>query len=124
MIFNTLLIQRVMKKDSTMGNTNRNKKKVMSIFVILMTFNFIVFTLPSSIAGGYFLSELLSTDVGSIILFAIDCLAFTYHGFNIIVLYYLNKKFKKEFKKTFCCIKTSKTTTQTQSGQVYATSSL
>ena len=98
-----------MKKDNgKLSNTNRNKKRTMSIFVIAMTFYFIILTLPSSIAGGFFLSTLLSTDVGSVILFACDCLTFTYHGFNIFVLYFLNKKFKKEFKTVFSCKKSKK----------------
>ena len=95
-----------MKKDnSSLGNTNRNKKRKMSIFVIAMTFYFIILTLPSSIAGGFFLSTLVLTDIGSLILLACDCLSFTYHGSNIFVLYFLNKKFKNEFLTVFPCLK-------------------
>jgi hypothetical protein len=98
-ITNGLLIYRTCKTGTkTSTEQNKSKKKMMTLFIIIMTLFFIILTLPSSIAGGYFLKVLLSTDAGYTVLFFCDCLAFSYHAFNIIVLYFANKQFKRELK--------------------------
>jgi hypothetical protein len=99
-VINSLLIFRTFKSGRHTGMKRvKAKKKMMSVFVIIMTLFFILMTLPSSIAGGYFLRELLSTEIGNTILFLCDCFAFSYHALNIFVLYHANKQFQREFKE-------------------------
>lgn len=99
-IVSLLLTYKLLKNDIG-TSTHRNKKKKMSIFVIALTIDFIAFTLPSSIVGGYFLNDLVSSYIGHTILNACDSLTFSYHSFNILILYIFNKEFKKEIKKMY-----------------------
>ena len=98
-IINTLLIRRVIKKDKTITLTRNTKKRMMNLFVIFMTIYFIVLTLPSSIAGGFFFDELLSTKLGNIILFFCDCLSFSNHAFNIFLLFFVNTRFRRALRQ-------------------------
>ncbi len=70
----------------------------MSITVLISTGLFVIMTLPSAIAGGYYLTELLQTDSGKVILFICDNILFTYHSINLIILMISNKQFWRECK--------------------------
>ena len=111
LVVNALLIHKIMFKngistDTTADRQHRSKRLAASISVIILTFLFIVMTLPDAIATGFYLSELLDTNSGTAVLFAADCLAFSFHGFNSIILLVTNSQFRQEFKSTLrCCRK-------------------
>ena len=98
LITNTLLIARITKTNRKLqySHTINARKNLTSKLVITMTFSFIILTLPASIAGSYFLNELLSSDIGTTILFLCDCLIFSYSAYNIIFLTIANKQFFNE----------------------------
>ena len=51
-----------------------------------------------NLIGGYFLQQLLYTEKGRTILFTLVEIAFTFHASNLLILYFSNKKFAKEFQ--------------------------
>ena len=63
-----------------------------------MTLLFIAFTCPSAIASQYY-NVLVESYNGKIILFAMDCIAFSYHSLNIIILCLSNKQFVRKLRK-------------------------
>ena len=64
-----------------------------------MTSSFIILTLPTTVAGGYFLIDCLSSEGGKTVLFVCDSLAFSYHALNFFVLLIVNKQFTRELRK-------------------------
>ena len=80
------------------SSTNDKKQLYVNVSVILMTILFIVFTCPSAIASQYY-NVLVTSFNGKIILFALDCFAFSYHALNIIILCLSNKQFLRNLKK-------------------------
>ena len=99
-IINFLLINNLRQKQrANMENTNTsvdNKKQLqINLSVIIMTLLFIVFTCPSAIASQYY-NVLVTSFNGNIILFSMDCFAFSYHALNIIILCFTNKQFTRK----------------------------
>ena len=84
-----------------------NKRKSLSITILIITTVFIVFTLPDNIMNAFFLPILFSVDYGYHLLFFCDCLAFTFHGLHFIILIVSNKLFKKELKLMLKSLKLS-----------------
>lgn len=82
-----------------------SKSFSVSVSVAICTLSFVLLTCPSTIAGGYYLGTLLSSESGLTILFICDCLAFSYHSFNFFVFLIFNKKFSKEFILLIKCQK-------------------
>jgi hypothetical protein len=99
-IINLLLIINLRQKQrANMENTNSsvdNKTQLqINLSVIIMTILFIVFTCPSAIASQYY-NVLVTSFNGNIILFSMDCFAFSYHALNIIILCFTNKQFTRK----------------------------
>jgi hypothetical protein len=61
-----------------------------------MTLLFFVFTSPGAIASQYY-NVLVTSFNGKIVLFSMDCFAFSYHALNIIILCLTNKQFLRKF---------------------------
>ena len=105
-IFNLLLLQKLLlahRKNLASRKTPNAiaKKRSMSKTVLFVTSWFILITLPHSITGGYYWENLYGTDYGRLILYVTQSLQFTHHSANFVMLYVVNKKFKKEIKQIF-----------------------
>ena len=101
-INNLLLIHSIRSHHTiTLTNSSKTKQRSLNKTVLLITALFIVLTLPSSIASIYY-DQLIVSSAGFVILIALDSLTFSYHSFNIFVLLYTNKKFKRDFKVFIC----------------------
>ncbi len=87
------------KKSITNLDLRNNKRKEISInlTIILMTILFILFTSPSAICSQFY-GQLISSYNGTIILYVSDCIAFSYHALNIIILCLVNKSFLRRLK--------------------------
>ena len=90
------------KKTMVTIRNSRIKKNQLSInfSVILMTILFIVFTSAGAVCSQFY-DELVLTQNGKIILFASDCLTFSYHGLNIMILCVSNKLFLRRLRESF-----------------------
>ena len=102
-IINVLLIIDLNEqKRSTNVQNSVIKKNQLSInlSVILLTLLFIACTSPSAVCSQFY-DILVRTYTGNIILFASDCLAFSYHALNIIILCFSNKQFLRKLKEAF-----------------------
>ena len=96
-IINSLLIHEIIRLKK---NVNEKKKTIksnsISISVIAFTVVYIVFTGPYAVTGGYFLSTLLQSEPGQVILFSSIALDHSFHGTKFFILLLTNKKFKLE----------------------------
>lgn len=102
---------------ATTTDSKIKKRRQMTITVFLITFLFILMTLPGSfgsiffvqkindynfikkgaiVSGFYFLS-LSQTQIGSAVIILMDDISFSYHAFNFFTLLLTNKKFLSEF---------------------------
>lgn len=100
-IINALLIYFLVKINKVSIAENKaatNRKTRTTKTIIIVTMAFIIFTLPGAICSYYF-SELISLPYGYYILVFFDCVTFSYHGLNSIILYNSNKLYKKEVRK-------------------------
>ena len=99
-----LIIDLRQKSQETNQGTNsaldsRSKRNI-NISIIVITVLFIVFTCTSAIASQYY-NILVRTTNGLIILYAADCVAFSFHALNIIILWSTNKQFVRKSKEAF-----------------------
>ena len=79
------------------------RKKSLTYTVLTITVMFFLLTLADNILNAFFLPIILVEDYGYNLLFFADSLAFTYHGFQFIILLVTNKKFKSEFNLMIKC---------------------
>ncbi|CAF0800937.1 unnamed protein product [Brachionus calyciflorus] len=98
-----LIYTAVISKRRKIGLTNEafKKKFDMTKTILILTIQFIVLTLPSSIVSRFFYVIMIQSRIGKIVLFVCDNFSFSFNSFNIITLYLTNKKFKDELKSTF-----------------------
>lgn len=111
-IANLLLIRKIMSrkvvKMTTMSSTFTNAKSTgkksksdrINKTVIILTLIFVMMTLPLASAS-FFFNQLVLTDYGLFIIVLLDCISFSYHGLNFILMAFSNKIFRKQYKKTF-----------------------
>ena len=99
-LVNSFLIYQTLASRGIISRTQSDKvkRRNASFSVVMVTIAFIVLTLPNAIAGGYFIAQLFSTELGTLILFITDCFAFTFHSFNFVVFLFSNKRFNEEFR--------------------------
>lgn len=76
----------------------KSKNEKMNQTVLLMTFLFVAMTSPIACAS-FFFDELFPTHYGTFIITFLDCVSFSYHGLNFIIMAFSNKMFRKEFVK-------------------------
>ena len=102
-IINIFLIIDLNKKKRLANVENSVIKKnqlSINLSIILMTILFVVFTSPSALSSQFY-NILVTTYTGNVILFASDCLAFSYHALCIIILCLSNKQFLRKLKEAF-----------------------
>jgi hypothetical protein len=106
LIFNILLIFEVRKSRLSISANNNSfalkRKFQMSLTVIILTFSFIIMTLPGAIVSGFFFAIFTFTDEGYFKLILFDSITFSYHAFNFFILLLSNKKFSEAFKSMVC----------------------
>jgi Na+/H+ antiporter NhaC len=84
-------------------DTGAAKKAEMTRTIILITFLYILLTLPGAIIAGYFYNTLIVSDIGSIFIILSSNIQFIYQAFNFFILYFTNKLFAKEVRRLFGC---------------------
>lgn len=112
LIVNFLLVRKIMSRKkihlsiSNVTNEKKSRKNDrINRTVLLLTFLFILMTLPSASAS-FFFTTLVTSDFGLFLIVLFNCISFSYHGFNFIFMAFSNKIFFEEYKKLFkCCIK-------------------
>ena len=85
----------------TTETRSAKRKTQMTRMIIFITFLYIVTSLPSTIITGYLYDNVSSLDVGQMIINLIDGIQFSYPAFNLFILFFSNKLFAEELKRTF-----------------------
>lgn len=101
---NILLVYEVVYKDKQTLHEDFQRKiekrRELTKVIIGLTIPFIICLLPSSIAGGYYYRDIISTEIGLAVLYFLDKILFSYHSMNFFVLIIFNKEFRRNIK--FC----------------------
>ena len=98
--FNILLIYTtLLSKNSKMKESEKvaKKKTKLTISLLVITFCFIVLTLPSTIAWGYLPDYLYSFEYGALVLSTLDDFSFSNHASVFITSFVSNYKFRLVF---------------------------
>ena len=82
------------------SNSNNKKLRSINVTIMVMTFLFILMTLPCAFASFYF-NELIVSDLGYFFIVLSNCISFSYHGLNCVLYYFSNKKFRAQFLAFF-----------------------
>lgn len=81
------------------------RKKMISLSILVVTIGFVVSTTPSAIIMGFFIKDMYMTKTGKLIVWVFDALLFTYHSFKFEIIFIFNYQFNREMN-TFleeCC---------------------
>jgi hypothetical protein len=104
-LVNSLLLYETVFKKKVIQACERqinHERVLITKSILIMTFSFIGFLLPSAIVSGYFYEFLYSTQLGTLVLYILDCITFGYHALNFLVFSFTNKRFNNELKRLFC----------------------
>lgn len=113
MIYKTVYKQKfALKHTSELSN---RKKRQMTISVIILTMLFIIMTLPGAVVSGYFFQVLIKTPMGTIILYLLDNISFSYHGLGFLILYLSNKQISMQVKSLIYRIRNKNLVMDTES---------
>lgn len=98
----TKSVQAVSKTSRSIVESRRVKRKHdMTKTILIITFLFVIVSFPSFLVNCFFLSQVLSLEYGRIIMNLSYAIQYSYPAFNFFILYFSNKKFAREVKKTF-----------------------
>lgn len=87
---------------SSIENRSAKRKTQMTRMIILITFLYIMTSLPNTIVTGYLYNTVVRLDVGQLIINLINGIHFSYPAFNFFILFFSNKLFAEEVKFMFC----------------------
>lgn len=73
------------------------RKKLISLSILVVTCSFVLTTTPSAIIMGFFVQDLYKTKTGKLIVWIFDALLFSYHSFKFEIILIFNYQFNKEF---------------------------
>jgi hypothetical protein len=103
LVLNSLLILKMRSrsliyiKSFSLSNSSsrKSKRNSMNKTVIILTFLFILMTLPSACAS-YFFDQLFVSEHGRFIVALCDAISFSYHGLNFVVYFLTNRRFRRK----------------------------
>lgn len=94
--------QTKIKPALSLSETRSTRKKAkMTRSILIITFLYIFVTLPGTLVTGFFFNEMMSLEIGLLLLDLIDLLHFIYPAFNFFILFFSNKLFCQEVKFFF-----------------------
>jgi len=88
------------KRISSADNNSKITQREINTSIIIMTLLFIIMTAPCAVCSMLY-SQILRLNNGEIIIMTLNCITFSYHAFNNIVLCLSSKHFLKQIKKSF-----------------------
>lgn len=90
-------------KFSNIETINKKKKKLIKT-ILITTFLFLFSTVPQVIAFGWYFVELTSVYEGTLFLYVLDLIHFTFNGLNFMIFFVTNKVYRSEFMKLYYVI--------------------
>ena len=118
---NMMLIIFLLKNNSQTFTENTNtlvcaRRSKTNKTIMIVTITFIILTLPGALCSYYF-SDLINLQYGRVILTFFDCVTFSYHGLNSLILFMTNNIYRREIKKLLLCFKITGTTQVNKTNQ-------
>lgn len=77
------------------------RKKMISLSILIVTCGFVISTTPSAIIMGFFVQDMYKTKTGKLIVWIFDALLFTYHSIKFEIILIFNYQFNKELNSIF-----------------------
>jgi hypothetical protein len=110
LIINCLIILKATQFTRARRATNPSlngvaRRTQMTRMILLITFLFILLTLPSAIISGYFFGAIYQLEYGKMAINLINAIQFTYPVFNFFIMFFTNKLFEQEVKSLFSGIR-------------------
>lgn len=102
--FNSLLIYATISKRLSLtkeSSKSQQRKRNLTISLLVVTFSFLIMTVPSTIAFGYLYEYLISLSYGRTIANALDVLSFLNHSSLFMTCYISNVKFRQIIIKKY-----------------------
>lgn len=102
--------ERSQKDINTKGRTIANRKKSeMTRTILIITFLYIILSLPGTIQTGYVYEDILKLqiDLANFIINILNGLQFSFQAFNFFILYFSNRLFSQEVKRILLNLKSS-----------------
>jgi len=98
LLANVLLLNQISRKRRSSGLVQQQKgnKRSLTALTLVTTLSFIVLTAPNAVVNGFYLHDLFKTKFGTMLVFLIDSILFTYHGFNFLTLMLTNRRFMNQ----------------------------
>ena len=97
-VVNSLIIWKATRFERVQNTRQMKRKREMTITILIITFLFVILSLPSNIVFGYFYSYLLVIDEGTMISDLVIGIHMSFPAFNFFILYFSNKRFSQEVK--------------------------
>ena len=96
-VFNSLVIWKATRIEIVQNTSEMKRKREMTKTILLITFLYVIISLPSNVLVGFLYFDLLD-DYGQMIFNLVNGLQMSYPAFNFFILYFSNKRFSKEVK--------------------------
>jgi hypothetical protein len=94
LVANVLLIYKMIFNGHNKKTIAYYKKRNLSISIIMMSFLYILMTLPGSVSFAFFIVEFRSNRYLTIVLNTLDCIVFLNHSIILIKCFIVNSKFR------------------------------
>jgi hypothetical protein len=98
---NILVALRAIKStNSVYPNQNRikDRRRKLNVITIILTFFFMITTMPSALVTGFLYNGLIEKP-RDIIIYICDTLTFSFHSIKLVLLVLFNNKFRQEFRQ-------------------------
>lgn len=97
-VVNSLIIWKATRFERVQNTRQIKRKREMTVTILIITFLFVILSLPSNIMFGYFYSYLLVIDEGTMISDLVIGIHMSFPAFSFFILYFSNKRFSQEVK--------------------------
>ena len=87
------------RNSQTFNRIRKRKQKKLTYTIIILTWLFILATLPYYVGTAYLYIEMQSSLIGKCIQNFLSILSFSYHSLNFVIFFVSNKIFLKETKE-------------------------
>ena len=97
-VVNLLIIWKATRFERVQNTSQMRRKREMTKTILLITFLFVIITLPANVVVGFFYTDLLIIYEGQMIFDLVVGIQMSYPAFNFFILFFSNKLFSQEVK--------------------------
>ncbi len=95
-ICNLLIVYKIFAVNVSVTTEAQQRKRKLTFTILFISILFICFVLPEIICFSYFFAKLSSTNLGTLALYSVDLIHFTFNSFMFWIYYETNSVFRRE----------------------------